>query len=259
MPRKKNRIAVFGYEMLAVDIADYLNNISNDVIVLDNKEENVNQAAKRGFEAAVVDFSQDQELKEVGIGSNIDSVFCLLPEDTENVFLVISIRAIDAKVHIVSVADAPDSIPKFLAAGADKVINPYEISGLKIWRILRKPIIAQVMEKTLMSDLDLNLAQVRIKKDSFLDGQAIGDFRLRDHYNLVLLGMVDRSLSDEFIFRTRGLRHTLNAGDILVVIGPSAEIRRFKKHLASGQPVDSIPKIKMSSHDGGPKAPEIPE
>jgi voltage-gated potassium channel len=252
MSNKKHRIAIFGYEKLAVDIADYLNNSRNDVIVLDCNEANISQAAKRGFETAVVDYSRDLELREIGIGAGIDTVFCLLPDDAENVFLVISVRSIDPRVTIVSIADAPDSIPKFLAAGADKVIDPYEISGLKIWRMLRKPIISQVMEKTLMSEPDLNLAQVPIVKGSFLDGLLVGDSRLRDYYDLVLLGMVDRALGDEFIFRTRGLRHRLDAGDILVVIGPRAEIDRLNKDLGNKLPIEALSKLKISTGNSGP-------
>jgi voltage-gated potassium channel len=252
MPDNKHRIALFGYEKLAVDIADSLNSIRNDVIVLDSNEENIRQAEKLGFETAVVDYSRDQELRDAGIGSDIDTVFCLLPDDAENIFLVISVRSIDPVVRIVSIADSPDSIPKFLAAGADKVIDPYEISGLKIWRMLRKPIISQVMERTLMSELDLNMAQVPITRESFLDGRAIGDLRLRDFYDLVLLGMVDRTLGDEFIFRTRGLRHCLNAGDILVIIGPRAEIDRLKRDLDNRLPIESLPKLKKSAGDGSP-------
>jgi len=246
MSDKKHRIAIFGYEKLAVDIADYLNNVSNDVIVLDSNEENISQAAKRGFEAAVVDYSRDVELREIGIGIDINTVFCLLPDDAENIFLVISVRAIDPQVPIVSIADTPDSIPKFLAAGADKVIDPYEISGLKIWRILRKPLVSQVMEQTLMSEQDLNLAQVPVARSSFLDGRLVGDSRLRDYYDLVLLGMVDRALGDEFIFRTQGLRHRLDAEDILVVIGPRDEIERLKKDLGNKLPIEALPKLKKT-------------
>ena len=250
MSDKKHRIAIFGYEKLAVDIAESLKSIRNNVIVLDSNEENIRQAAKQGFKAAVVDYSRDQELRDAGIGRDIDTVFCLLPDDAENIFLVISVRSVDPGVRIVAIADAPDSIPKFLAAGADKVIDPYEISGLKIWRMLRKPVISQVMEKTLMSKLDLNMAQVVINKESFLDGQVVGDLRLRDYYDLVLLGMVDCTLGDEFIFRTRGLHHRLDAGDTLVVIGPRAETGRLKRDLRNKLAIEALPKLKRSAGEG---------
>ena len=244
MPDKKHRIAIFGYEKIAVDIADSLNSIRNHVIVLDSSEENIRRAQKQGFEAAVVDYGRDQDLRDVGIGGDIDTVFCLLPDDAKNVFLVISVRSIDHLVRIVSIVDAPDSIPKFLAAGADKVIDPYEISGLKIWRKLRKPMISKVMEKTLMSERDLNIAQVVINKESFLVGRLVGDFRLRDYYDLVLLGMVDRAMGDDFIFRTRGLHHRLDAGDTLVVIGPGVETERLKRDLRNRISIDDLPTLK---------------
>lgn len=88
-----------------------------------------------------------------------------------------------------------------------------------------------------MSELDLNLAQVPFVKGSFLNGRVVGDARLRDYYDLVLLGMVDRALGDEFIFRTRGLRHRLDAGDILVVIGPRVEIEHLKRDLGNTPPL----------------------
>ena len=88
-----------------------------------------------------------------------------------------------------------------------------------------------------------------INKESFLDSRIVGDLRLRDHYDLVFLGMVDRTLGDEFIFRTRGLCHCLNAGDILVVIGPRAEIERLKKDLRNKLSIEALPELKKSARD----------
>lgn len=227
----RRRIAIFGYEKLALDVTEYLDTADNDIIVVDQSEANLELARKRGFDTAQVDYSRDADLKGAGIGRDIDTVFCLLPSDAENVFLVISARALDPKVRIISIADSPGSIPKFLAAGADKVVDPYEISGRKIWRLFKRPIIAEVMETTLFGEPDLHVAQVRIAAGSFLDGRYVEGLSLRDHYDLVLLGMVDRDISDQFIFRTRGYNHKLDAGDILVVIGPRGAIEGLKRDL----------------------------
>jgi voltage-gated potassium channel len=232
----KRRIAIFGHEKIAVDIADYLDTGDNEIIVVDSNEEHLSRARKRGYATAMVDYSRDSDLKDIGIGRDIDIVFCLLPDDAENVFLVISARALDPDVRIVSVADSPESIPKFLAAGADKVVDPYELSGRKIWEILKKPIVSQVIDSTLFGDLDLLVGQVTITKGSFLENCHVEGLSLRDRYNLVLLGMVDRDMGDDFIFRTRGLNHRLGAGDILVVIGPRGEIERLRADLVAGMP-----------------------
>lgn len=252
---KGRRIAVFGYEKLAVDIAAYIAAGENTVLVVDSKEGNLELARKAGFETASVDYSTDAELREIGIGSTIDTVFCLLPDDAENVFLVISVRAIDPQVPIVSIADSPDSVPKFLAAGANKVVDPYEISGLKIWRLLKQPMISEVMERTLFSELDLQVGEVTITRGSFVDGLCVEDLSLRDHYNLVLLGVVDRELGDEFVFRTRGLNHRLEAGDTLVVIGPATEIQKLQRDLSNGTRLEEIPRTREGTRRARQRGP----
>ena len=40
--------------------------------------------------------------------------------------------------------------------------------------------------------------------------------------------MVDLELSEELIFSTSGIEHNLDAGDMLVVMGPEKEIERLK-------------------------------
>ena len=56
-------------------------------------------------------------------------------------------------------------------------------------------------------------------------------------------------MGDEFVFRTRGLHHRLDAGDTLVVIGPRAEIERLKKDLRNKFSIEALPKLKKSARD----------
>jgi voltage-gated potassium channel len=48
----------------------------------------------------------------------------------------------------------------------------------------------------------------------------------------VLIGLVDKELGEELYFVTGEKDHKLDAGDILVVLGPSREINAFKKEIA---------------------------
>ncbi len=63
--------------------------------------------------------------------SHVKTVFCLLEKDSANVFLAISARAIDPNLNIISIGHCEDVSRKLLAAGVNKVINPYQISGRK--------------------------------------------------------------------------------------------------------------------------------
>ncbi len=142
-------------------------------------------------------------------------------------FLTISAKDIDPNLKVIGLTQSKESADKLLAAGATKVINPYEISGRKIYDMLKRPLIAETIEKVVFGENDLSLAELTIDRGSFLDGKRLGQLDLSASYDLLLLGMVDRELGDEFVFLSSGLDHKLDQGDVLVVIGHSEEISRL--------------------------------
>jgi len=95
--------------------------------------------------------------------------------------------------------------------------------------MLKRPLIAETIEKVVFGQNDLNLAELTVEESSFLDGKRLGELNLSTNYDLLLLGMVDRELGDEFIFLSSGLDHKLDRGDVLVVIGRADEIDRLKR------------------------------
>ena len=76
------------------------------------------------------------------------------------------------------------------------------------------------------------MAEVPVTTGSTLVGCSLKDVRLGDDYNLILVGIVDRAMGENFIYSTEGHNHRLDEGDVLVVIGPDAEIDRIRHDLA---------------------------
>jgi len=56
---------------------------------------------------------------------------------------------------------------------------------------------------------------------------------LNEQFNLVLIGIVDKELGDKLHFAIGEKDHKLDAGDILVVLGPSREINAFKQEVTN--------------------------
>ncbi len=227
------KIALFGSHRFAVEVARYLDAEAYEILIADKDEENLAQARELGLRAVKVDYLNDTELKALGLGRDINAIFSLFPDDADNVFLTISARALDPKLHIVTLAETVDSIPKLSTAGANRIINPYDISARKIWELVKRPIISDVMDHTLFGKADLNLAEVEVVAGSFLDQKHIRDIDFSDRYNLIILGVADVELGEELIFTTKGFNHKLDPGDILVVIGPTEDIDQLKEDLAT--------------------------
>jgi voltage-gated potassium channel len=145
------------------------------------------------------------------------------------VFLTLSARALDKELNIISIVDSPESAEKLLAAGANKIIDPYEICGRKIHDMLKRPDITDIFDHTVFGRHDLNLAEVVVPENSYLVNSFASQLELSTHYNLILIGVVNKHISDDLNFVAEEFDRLLNVGDILVILGPSREIRAFKK------------------------------
>ncbi len=230
------KIAVFGYNNLSVEAINRLDNETDlNVLIIDADETRLVLAAEKGLNTAHIDFRSDEDLKSIGIGKDIEVMFCFFSEDSENVFLTLSARALDQALNIISIVDDPDSSEKLIAAGANKIIDPYQICGRKIHELIKKPDITNIIDHTVFGRQDLHVAEVVIPEHSILENTYASQLKLNEKYNLILIGVVDKELGDEMHFAIGEQDHILNAGDILVILGPSREIRAFKKEVTHAE------------------------
>jgi voltage-gated potassium channel len=233
------RYALFGCNPLAIEVAWRLSMVKQSFVLLDRDPALVALAGEEGLLAEHIDYTDDDALRAVGIGGHIEGVFCLLGEDSENVFLAISARALDPNLRIVAVCQSPAAAAKLLAAGADKVVDPYEISGARVHELIERPEVVELMEQTVFGLQDLNIAEVTIPAGSWLHGVRLSQLRRHMVQNVILLGVVDLERGKDLIFSTRGIDHNLDHQDVLVVIGPSQDVAAFKAIIESAAPPHS--------------------
>jgi voltage-gated potassium channel len=225
------RIAVFGYSIMSLEVMTRLNEDQYSLVFIGKDESEAVLIAEKGFDAKIIDFRNDEALKSIGIGADVDIIFCFYPSDSDNVFLTISARAIDKELIIVAIVDDPESAEKLLAAGANKIIDPYEICGRKTHDMLAKPDITNILDAAVFGRHDLHIAQIEIPQGSYLENIETSELKLDEKHNLILIGVVDRDSGEALHFAIGEKEYTLNAGDILVVLGPSREIRSFKEEV----------------------------
>jgi voltage-gated potassium channel len=226
------RIVIFGYSVMSLEAMNRLPKDDCSILFVAANETEAATVTEKGFETRVIDFRNDEDLISIGIGLDVDVIFCFYPKDSDNVFLTISARALDKSLTIIAIVDDSESEEKLLAAGANKIIDPYEICGRKVHEMLTKPDISNILDHTVFGRHDLNMAQIEIPVESYLEGVTVSQLNLKNEkYNLVLIGVVDRELDDQLHFINGETDHVLNAGDVLVVMGPSRGCRLFRNEV----------------------------
>jgi len=230
---KQAKLALFGCNPLAMEVALRLAAAETPFVMIDRDPALLADALRAGFDAREMDYTDDDSLRRVGVGAEIDRVFCLLPEDSENVFLAISARAIDPSLRIIAVCQNPEAARKLRAAGADKVVDPYEISGARVHELIERAEVVDLLEQTVFGRQDLNVAEIAIPAQSWLCGRPLACLRGHLGEKLILLGVVDLEKGPDLIFSPRGVDHKLDQDDILVVIGARRSIESFRALVAA--------------------------
>ena len=226
------RIALFGHHGAALEVANYLHTRGFQLIIIDNDEEHLLRARELGYETAQLDYHLDDELNTLRLDDGNTTVFSLFSEDAENVFLIISIRALAPRARVLTIAQDQDAISRLYAAGADRVIDIHEISGRRIWDMLDHPLLNELLETTLFGEAVLNLAEVPVEQGGWLEQRLASDLNLDQEYDLLLIGIVDVGSGEQRVVTTQEFEHRLQAGDTLLVIGHDSDISRFRERMA---------------------------
>jgi len=91
------------------------------------------------------DATEDWVLKKAGI-DKAKALITALPDDADNVFIVLTARSINSNIRIISRASKNGSIQKLKKAGADNVIMPDKIGGIHMATLVSKPDVIEFID-----------------------------------------------------------------------------------------------------------------
>jgi voltage-gated potassium channel len=229
-----SKVIIYGYSNLGMKIASSLKKSRYEIIIVDYDENNYNKAILNGFEAYHKELLVDEELLEIGIENDIKAFYCVSDSSNNNFFVTLSARSLNKNIKIISKASSKQDNKKMLLAGATKVINPYEIGAVRMFRLLEKPIISHVLDKILFGESLLNIEEFSILEGSYLDGKYLKDFDFSKEFNIIVIGLTDKELSDDFILNLYFENHKIDVGDTLVAIGYKENLDKFNKYIRNG-------------------------
>jgi voltage-gated potassium channel len=226
----KKTIAIYGFTTLGSKIAVAVSE-KYKILVVSYDDDEINEAQELGYETYKSTLLNDDELINIGISKNVDSLFCVSKSNKNNLFITLSARNLDKNLKIITTSKTKAEAKKLIIAGATKVLNPNELGALRIYRYMTKPLLLKVLDEILFSKSDLNISELYISKKSKLNGVFFKDITIHKQYNILLIGIMDKELGDKFIFNTKGINHKVDEGDILVVVGKNSDLEKFYRHV----------------------------
>jgi len=171
------------------------------------------------------DATSDEVLKELGI-EKAKGLVSVLPTDAENLFVVLSARGLNPKLFIVARAGEEGSEKKLMRAGADKVVSPYHIGGLRIAHTVLKPAVVDFIEfATKSGNIDLQMEEVIIKETSQLVGKSLDESGIGRELGIIIVAI--KKPDGEMKFNPT-FKSAIIAGDTLIALGESSKLKNLE-------------------------------
>ncbi len=165
--------------------------------------------------------TDDSALIQAGI-EHAAGICCCLPNDSDNVYVALTARALNPDLTVISRANSPESERKLLIAGVDHVINPYVTSGRRMVRQLVHPNILEFMDVVMHRDeVDILIEEIVISERSHLRDHTISATEVRKRLGANILA-VRRPDGETFV--NPGVDFPLRASDTLIALGTPEQL-----------------------------------
>jgi len=220
------RSIIFGFDDFGEKVAKALGKRVS-IVVFNEEEEK--RAKNKLYDVIRFDEISEDSLKELEYSMAV----ALLREEDKNLFLCLSLKDLFPKRKLIAKVSEKGNEYKYKLAGVDKIINPYDVAANRIMTILKKPTTLRLLEEIIFQDNKFSFAEIEVPENSFLDGKYINDVYkdISNIYNILIVAIVDKEMSENVQFVTKGVNHKIDKGDILVVVGDKEDIERFKEDL----------------------------
>ncbi|MEP6925705.1 MAG: potassium channel protein [Pyrinomonadaceae bacterium] len=223
MSKLQNHFIVCGAGRVGARIIKELKKQNCEFVVLEADEKKVAPLIEAGEMVIVGDATLEENLKRARVSSARGLAACL-PDDADNVYVVLTARDLNKEMHIVARAIEEQAEPKLIRAGANRVVAPTIIGSLSMARALIKPAIADFMDSIVAEEMDLVFEDFLIEPSSVYAGKKLKDTNLRTELDLVVIAI--RRGSGERIFHPSG-ETEIEAGDLLILIGRAETMQKL--------------------------------
>lgn len=192
-------------------------------IVIERDPQRVAELIELGVVVLVRDATLEESLREAGVEHARGLAACL-PNDADNVYVVLTARDLNPKLHIVARAAEEQAEPKLIRAGANRVVAPTIIGGHRMAVALTKPAVDDFIGSITANKLELAFEQLEVDAGSSLIGKKLSETNIRSELDIVVVSI--RRSDGKILFNPSG-EATIQNGDILIAIGHAESLMKL--------------------------------
>jgi len=224
----KGHYIVCGSDETAQTIIQEMILTRRDFVVIEPSKEKIDKLASLGnFLYIQGDPSEDAVLLRAGL-DRARGILPSLPTDEANLFVTITARSLNPRVRIVAKGIDVKSHDKLKKAGADSVVSPTFIGGMRMVSDMVRPAVVTFLDMMLRDQKqNLRFDEVQVGKESALVGKTIQEAKVEEQTGALLVAL-RKAETKNYEFNPPGERK-IQQDDVLIFIGSPEKLSALRK------------------------------
>lgn len=219
----KNHVIICGFGRVGRQVAKDLMHSEIPFVIIDQNKEHIDDS-KRQFDFLFLhgNSTNDEILEKAGI-LRAKAIITCLPNDADNLYVVLSARESNSNILIVSRASQESAVSKLKIAGANNVIMPDSIGGAHMASLVSNPDVMEFVD--LLKSPGFEGATVSsLTFEELSNGQTslnIGEIRSKSIGKLSIIGL--KNSNGEYLINPDD-ELNLNPNERIFVLGSSKQL-----------------------------------
>jgi voltage-gated potassium channel len=219
----KDHVIVCGFGRIGVMLAKDLRAGGASFVVLERGDKRFAEVTELGYLCLQGDATDEEALIAAGV-KRAKVLATVLPDDAANVFITLSARSLNPKLHIIARGEVPSTESKLIQAGADQVVLPTHIGAERIAEMILYPASARFIRGSermrdvdkVLRDFGMGMEMVVAGEASAAAGSTVEELERRGQGAFFVV-QIDRQNGETIARPPAATRIT--AGDGLLVVG----------------------------------------
>lgn len=224
----KDHFIVCGFGKVGNIVVNELIQTKRDFVIVDT---DLGRLEKLNAEEKVLyvngDATNDETLIKAGI-HNAHGLITTLAEDKDNLFVTLTAKQLNPKLRIVSKGVDESAVRKLKMAGADSVVMPNFIGGLRMVSELIRPEAVNFLDKMLrrQKGKSYRIEEIAIPAGSKLIGKSLSEADLLKGTRALIVAM--KGKEGDFTYNPDGAS-IINGETVIVILGESTETNTIRE------------------------------
>ena len=220
---------VCGYGRMGRALTRFLIQRYLDVVVIEQSESRVPTMNEDGVLYLLGAATDENMLMRAGI-ARARGIMTVVGADADNVFMVLLARELNPDIFIVSRAILNSAKRTLRAAGANKIVSPYDLGARRMAHAILRPTVIEFLELAFADEsADIEVEELRVRPNSPLQGLCLIDSNIRGDFDVIIITI--KKNDGRMVFNP-GAETCLEAEDILVVVGLKSNILKLDRMLS---------------------------